>query len=84
MKLSVYSLKNTLFEGEVERVTLSTKEGQITILKDHRPLITIAEKGNILYYSSSTDWREIPFSGGIVEVRPGSEIVILAREKEMQ
>ena len=84
MKLSIYSINQTLFEGNVERVTLPTPQGQITILENHIPLITLAQAGQILYYNPGTDWQQIPFSGGIVEIRPGSEVIILAREKEMK
>lgn len=79
MKLSIYSIKQTLLETEAEKVTLPTVHGQITVLDHHLPLITLVNKGNVAYYTSQNQWQEIAFSGGIAEIRPGSELVLLAQ-----
>lgn len=80
MRLSIYSIKKTLFEGIVERVTIPTLQGKITVLDNHIPLITLVKNGIVRYYSSSDNqWHDIEFSGGIAEVRPGSELVLLAQ-----
>lgn len=79
MKLSIYSIKQTVLETEAEKVTLPTVHGQITVLDHHLPLITLVNKGNVAYYTSQNQWQEIAFSGGIAEIRPGSELVLLAQ-----
>lgn len=79
MHLSVYTINGTSFEGSVEKVTLRTTQGQITVLDNHIPLITLVESAPISYYTSRDGWVELPFSGGIAEVRPQSEVVILAK-----
>ena len=79
MKLSIYSIKQTLLETEAERVTLPTPQGEITVLDHHLPLITLVNAGNIAYYTSQNQWKEIAFAGGIAEIRPGSELVLLAQ-----
>lgn len=81
MKLSVYSIKQTMFEGEVERVTLPTPMGAITLLEHHLPLITLVEKGEVSYYTPGNQWQTIAFPGGVAEIRPGSEVVLLAGEE---
>ena len=81
MKLSVYSIKKTLLETEAEKVTFSTPQGQITVLDHHLPLITLVKAGNIAYYTSQNQWQEIGFTGGVAEIRPGSELVLLQEEK---
>lgn len=83
MKLSIFSIRDTLFEGQVERVTLPTLQGDITVLDRHIPLVTTIKPGAIRYYipqQFESGWHTIQFPGGIVEVRPGSEVVVLANE----
>ena len=77
MKLSVYSIKQTLLEATVEKVTIPTPQGQITVLDNHIPLITMVNAGSVSYYSENK-WHDLSFPGGVAEIRPGSEIVLLA------
>ena len=79
MKLSIYSLQSTLFEGEVEQITLPTSQGEITVLDNHIPLITLVSPGYVRYAHSGTQ-QMTKLSGGVLEVRPESEAVILAEE----
>ena len=78
MKLSIYSIKQTILETTVEKVTLPTPQGEITILDNHIPLITLVKEGIVSYYTSQNQWQEIACSGGVAEIRPGSELVLLA------
>lgn len=78
MKLSIYSIKQTILETAVEKVTLLTEQGQITVLDHHLPLITLVKPGRISYYTSQNQWQHIVFSGGIAEIRPGNEVVLLS------
>lgn len=78
MRLSIHTIDRTLFSGSAEAVVLTTPEGQITVLEHHIPLITLVKEGNISYQTSDKSWQQIPFPGGLVEVRPGSEVVVLA------
>lgn len=79
MKISIYTIKNTLFEGEAESLTLPTPQGEITILANHLPLLTLVNPGRIHYTFSGTR-SFIETKGGLMEVRPNSEIVVLAEE----
>ena len=77
MKLSIYSIKQTLLETTAEKVTIPTPQGEITVLDNHIPLITLVNVGTVAYYAES-QWQEIAFLGGVAEIRPGSQIVLLA------
>lgn len=76
MKLAIYALEKTLFEGEVESLTLPTATGEITVLDDHVPLISLVNSGEVRYTHSGTQ-KITNISGGVIEVRLGSEVVIL-------
>jgi len=78
MKLFIYSLQSAIFDGEVKSLTLPTLQGEITVLEDHLPLITLINRGLIRYIDSANKPSTLDFAGGVAEIRPGSEIVILA------
>lgn len=72
MKLQIYTLEGTKFEGEVSEVSLPTRDGEITVLKGHIPLITILNSGKI-----KTSSEEIFIEGGVAEI-DGQKVVVLA------
>ena len=78
MKLSVHSIEETLYSGEVKKLTLTTTSGEITVLDNHLPLISVVRSGKIYYTDSQNEEKELLVSGGILEVKPESEVVILA------
>lgn len=77
MHLSIYTLQSTLFEGEVNQVILPTPLGEITILENHLPLVTLVNRGTLRYAEPDNQEKTLPLEGGVAEVRPGSEVVIL-------
>ena len=79
MKLSIYSIKQTILETAAEKVTMPTPRGEITVLDNHIPLVTLVKSGTISYYTSQNQWQKIAFAGGVAEIRPGSEVVLLAQ-----
>ena len=81
MKLSIYSIQSTLFEGEVEKLIARTTAGEITVLDNHIPLISILKGPSVKIVDKSGNKNIIDVGSGILEVRPESESVILAEEK---
>ena len=79
MKLSIYSLQNTLFEGNTDKLIARTPSGQITVLDHHVPMVTVLAGPSVEAISRSGEKTTIPISSGFLEVRPESEIVILAQ-----
>ncbi len=79
MKLAVYSITNTLFEGQAEKLICKTPQGEITVLDNHLPLVSALEGPRIRVFGAAGGAeQDIPLRGGILEVRPESEVVILA------
>jgi len=74
MKLFIYSLKNTLFEGEAESLTCETANGQITILNNHEPLITLLKEGLIKIVDKAQKLNYIQTTGGFLEIRGSNEV----------
>jgi len=86
-------MRRTVYEGETTRVTLPTKVGEVTILNNHEPYVTILESGKLRYEVPVTadlpsgetgatrmEERSLPIKGGFLEVREGNELRILADE----
>lgn len=80
MKLGVYSLQKVLFKGDALSVNCNTKAGEITILDDHEPLISILERGTMKIVDENKKEWYIPVSSGFLEVRSGNQAKILVEE----
>ena len=66
------SLSGTKFDDDVYEVVLPTLDGEIGVLKDHMPLVSVAKTGAIMVRRNAKDpdsAREyFAISGGVVEV----------------
>jgi F-type H+-transporting ATPase subunit epsilon len=49
MRLILLSPVKTLFDGDVESVTIPGSKGLFTVLPQHAPLITTIDKGTLSY-----------------------------------
>lgn len=78
MKLSIYSIKETFFEGEVEKIVATTLNGEISILEGHIPLISLLKGPHVTTVNSQGKPEQIPLKSGVLEVRPEKEVIILA------
>lgn len=74
MKLSVYSLKNILFQGEASSLNCKTIMGEITILDNHETLITVLSAGVIKVIDENKKEHFFKISSGFLEVKPGNEV----------
>lgn len=81
MKFKIVTPERILLDTEVDSVTLPTTMGQISILPHHIPLVANLDYGEIKY---KIDNRENFFavSAGIVQVKGGDQIVVLADSAE--
>ena len=74
MKLSVYSLKNILFQGEALSLNCKTTEGEITVLDHHEALITVLSAGPVKIIGKDNKEHLFPIRSGFLEVRPENEV----------
>lgn len=90
MKLSVYSLKKILFQGDASLLNCKTVMGEITVLDNHETLITVLSSGVIKIKAASPageaslapEWREhfFPIKSGFLEVKSGNEVRCIVEE----
>ena len=78
MKVAIYSIEKTLFEGEAEKLIVETDGGQMTVLDHHIPIVTRIYGPTVYLIRREAERVTIPLEKGILEVRPESEVVVLA------
>lgn len=66
---------------ETDGVTLPTKEGEITVLPGHVPLVAVLVPGMMTLFKGDQE-EYLAVSGGFVEVQPGSKLIVLADTAE--
>lgn len=74
MKLSIYSLKKILFQGEASLLNCKTVMGEITVLDNHEALISVLSAGVIRIADKDHKDQFFPITSGFLEVKPGNEV----------
>ena len=74
MKLSIYSLKDILFQGSAVLLNCQTDMGEITILNNHEALISVLSPGMIKIIDESKKEKFFQISSGFLEVKTGNEV----------
>jgi F-type H+-transporting ATPase subunit epsilon len=81
MKLKIVTPERVLLEQDIDSVTVPTQTGEITILKNHIPLVSNLKPGE-LKFATGNDEQYFAVSGGFVEVRDTGEVIVLADTAE--
>lgn len=74
MKLSVYSLKKILFQGEAELLNCKTMMGEITILDNHETYIGALTAGVVKVVDKDKKEHFFEITSGFLEVKPNNEV----------
>jgi F-type H+-transporting ATPase subunit epsilon len=82
MRVEIYSLQRILFEGDAKSVNCKTAKGELTILEDHEPIISMLQEGPIRVEPASGGSKEEIFAakGGFMEVTPQHTVRLLVEE----
>ena len=80
MKLSVYSLKKILFQGDAQLLNCKTIMGEITVLDNHETFITVLSSGTMKIIDSDKNEHFSPIKSGFLEVRPENEVRVIVEE----
>jgi F0F1-type ATP synthase epsilon subunit len=74
MKLSVYSLKKILFQGEASLLNCKTVLGEITVLNNHETYIGVLAPGVMKVVDNNQQEHFFEITSGFLEVREGNEV----------
>jgi F-type H+-transporting ATPase subunit epsilon len=90
MSLKILTAEKVVYEDTVQKIVLPTESGEIGILPDHTPLVSIIKTGEIKIEKESKNVIPLSIFSGILEVRPSStnpkkdtEVIILASRSEL-
>lgn len=81
INFKIVTPEGIIYEDKIEKVTVPTTSGVVTILPKHIPLVSILKAGELLVYKNG---NEVPMSvsGGVIEVGPDNTLSILADSAE--
>ena len=80
MKLSVYSLKQILFQCEAQLLNCKTVMGEITVLDHHETLITVLSTGVIKVVEKGGKEHFFEITSGFLEVKQGNEVRVMVQQ----
>jgi F-type H+-transporting ATPase subunit epsilon len=75
--ITILTPEGAAYESSAYEVVASTKAGEIGILARHTPLLTILEPGR-LTIKKEDGTQHFAISGGMLEVRRGGQVIVLA------
>jgi F-type H+-transporting ATPase subunit epsilon len=70
-----------VLKDDFASVTIPTREGEITVLPDHAPLVALLAPGAVTVRKGDQE-AYLAVSGGFIEVQPGSRLIVLADTAE--
>ncbi len=75
-KLTITKVNEILFSGDAISVTLSGSEGELTVLANHEPLISLLKSGTITVRDSDGS-KEFKIEKGILETSNGQVTILV-------
>lgn len=81
IKFEIVTPEGVVLKEEVTQVTVPTREGEITVLPNHIPLVAMLKPGVIEVKTKNGDLEVMSVAGGFLEVLK-DKVVILADKAE--
>jgi len=73
--------EGVVYEDKIEKVTIPTLDGEITVLAKHAPLVSVLNTGVVSIKKKDFEVN-IAVSGGILEIRKEDKVYIMADSAE--
>lgn len=77
LALTIVSQEKQLVSTQVDSITVSTSEGEITVLPGHIPLFTQLQTGELLYRIAKEE-NSFVISKGFMDIGPNNQVVVMA------
>ncbi|KKQ40590.1 MAG: ATP synthase epsilon chain [Candidatus Magasanikbacteria bacterium GW2011_GWA2_37_8] len=81
IKFKIATPEKVVYENEIEQVSVPTMDGEITILPNHIPLVSVLKAGELRIKDKNGE-QIMAVSGGFLEMRGNNELIILADNAE--
>jgi F-type H+-transporting ATPase subunit epsilon len=76
-RLIVASVSEVLFDGQVRSATLPATAGEMTVLANHEPFVTVLKKGTIVVREDAGEDRSFGIEHGVLEISGNRTTVLL-------
>lgn len=77
MKIEIITPGKKIFEGDIKSVRVPGKKGSFQVLKDHAPIISTLESGQVIMVDQEGKETVYEINGGVIEVK-ANNIILLA------
>ncbi len=77
IQFEIATPERIVYKETVDSLTLPTKDGEITVLPNHIPLVAVLVPGVVVVRKGHTE-QLMAVSGGFIEVQPNNRVVVLA------
>ena len=77
LKIAIIAKDKVAYDGEAISVVVPTKSGIIEVLPEHMQLVSALAKGEIVL-TLANEKKTFSISGGVLEIKPKSNVIILA------
>lgn len=81
LTLKIVTPERVVFEDSVDSISVMTENGEITVLPNHAPIVSLLRAGEMRLRENGSE-TYLAVSTGLLEVRPKSEVIILADTAE--
>jgi F-type H+-transporting ATPase subunit epsilon len=76
LKVAIIAKDKIAYQGEAESVFVPTQTGIIEVLPEHMQLVSALKTGDLIVKANSKETK-FQISGGVLEVRTKSNVIIL-------
>jgi len=77
MKIDIITPDKKVYEGEIKSVRVPGQKGSFQVLKDHAPIISTLDGGNVVMVDQDGNEKIFEITGGVIEVK-ANKIILLA------
>lgn len=81
LKFEITTPERTVYQDEIDSVSVPTSTGEVTILSHHIPMVSQLVAGDLTIRKGS-DITLMAVTGGFLEVKANSQVIILADAAE--
>ena len=77
MKIEIITPDKKVYEGDIKSVRVPGKKGSFQVLKDHAPIISTLDTGQVVIVDQENVEKIFEIKGGVIEVK-ANKIILLA------
>ena len=77
MKIEIITPDKKIYEGDIKSIRVPGKKGSFQVLKDHAPIISTLDNGQVIIVDQQNKEAQFNINGGVIEVKQ-NKIILLA------